>query len=115
MDKKRKMSDNFECRGSKQRKITDYFKPKPRKRKITDYFKPKHVAKKGQMQNLITRFPQLTEEIFGLLDYQTLVKCRGVNENWYNAVTNQRIYWIQMINKYTNGKEEHRDHQRDHV
>ena len=107
MDKKRKMSDNFECRGSKQRKITDYFKPKPRKRKITDYFKPKHVAKKGQMQNLITRFPQLTEEIFGLLDYQTLVKCRGVNENWYNAVTNQRIYWIQMINKYTNGEKEY--------
>ena len=72
MDKKRNMLDNLEdCRGSKQRKITDYFEPKQRKRKITDYFKPKHVAKKGQMQNLITRFPQLTEEIFGLLDYQT--------------------------------------------
>ena len=112
MDRKRNMSDNFDCRGSKQRKITDYFKPK--QRKITDYFKFRdsphkiwHVAKKGQMQNLITRFPQLTEEIFGLLDYQTLVKCRKVNENWYNAVTNQRIYWIQMINKYTNGKEEY--------
>ena len=113
MDKKRNMLDDFEdCRGSKQRKITDYFKPK--QRKITDYFKFRdsphkiwHVAKKGQMQNLITRFPQLTEEIFGLLDYQTLVKCREVNENWYNTVTNQRIYWIQMINKYTNGEKEY--------
>ena len=113
MDKKRNMLDDFEdCRGSKQRKITDYFKPK--QRKITDYFKFRdsphkiwHVAKKGQMQNLITRFPQLTEEIFGLLDYQTLVKCREVNENWYNAVTNQRIYWTQMIIKYTNSSKEY--------
>ena len=106
------MSDDFDCRSSKQRKITFYFKSN--QRKITDYFRFRdsphkiwHVAKKGQMQNLITRFPQLTEEIFGLLDYQTLVKCSEVNESWHNTAINQRLYWIQVICKYTNSKEEY--------
>ena len=58
------------------------------------------------MQNLLSRFPQLFEEICGLLDYQTLAKCTEVNERWYNTVTNQRMYWIQMITKYTNSNKE---------
>ena len=99
MDKKRNMSDNFDCEVSKKRRITDYFEHRDSPHKIWQ------IAKKGQMQNLISRFPQLTEKIFGFLNYQTLVKCREVNESWYNAVTNQRIYWLQMISIYTNSQE----------
>ena len=100
MAEKRNTSDNFDAEAAKKRRITDYFEHKDSPHKIWQ------VAKKGQMPNLISRFPQLNEEIFGFLNYQTLVKCREVNESWYNAVTNQRIYWIQMINKYTNSNEE---------
>ena len=99
MDKKRNMSENFDSRVSKKRRITDYFEHRDSPHKIWQ------IAKKGQMQNLVSRFPQLTEEIFGFLNYQTLVKCREVNESWYNAVTNQRIYWLQIISKYTNSQE----------
>ena len=99
MDKKRNMPENFDSRVSKKRRITDYFEHRESHHKIWQ------IAKKGQMQNLISRFPQLNEEIFVFLNYQTLVKCREVNESWYNAITNQRIYWLQIISKYTNSQE----------
>ena len=103
MGEKRNMSDNFDCGVfwtstpiSKKRRITDYFEHKDSPHKIWQ------VAKKGQIQSLISRFPHLVEEIFGSLDYQTLANCSEVNESWYNTVTNQRLYWTQMISKFTN-------------
>ena len=101
MTEKRSNSDNFDGEAAKKRRITDYFEHKDSPHKIWQ------VAKKGQMQNLISRFPHLIEEIFGLLDYQTLANCSEVNENWYNTVTSQRLCWTQMISKYTNTKEEY--------
>ena len=101
MAEKRNTSDNFDAEAAKKRRITDYFEHKDSPHKIWQ------VAKKGQMPNLISRFPHLIEEICGLLDYQTLEKCREVNENWHNTVINQRIYWIQTISKHTNSKKEY--------
>ena len=102
MAKKRNVSNNNGDKVAKKRRITDYFE------EDTQYksYKSWQIAEKGQMQNLLSRFPQLFEEICGLLDYQTLVKCTGVNESWYNTITNQRIYWIQMISKFTNSNKE---------
>ena len=93
MAEKRNTSDNFDAEAAKKRRITDYFEHKDSPHKIWQ------VAKKGQIQSLISRFPHLVEEIFGSLDYQTLANCSEVNESWYNTVTNQRLYWTQMISK----------------
>ena len=102
MAKKRNVSDNNDGKVVKKRRITDYFEEDANHKS----YKSWQIAEKGQMQNLFSRFPQLIEEICGLLDYQTLAKCTEVNESWYNTVTNQRIYWIQMITKYTNSNKE---------
>ena len=102
MAKKKKVSDNDDGKVAKKRRITDYFEEDGNYKS----YKSWQIAEKGQMQNLLSRFPQLFEEICGLLDYQTLAKCTEVNESWYNTVTNQRIYWIQMITKYTNSNKE---------
>ena len=108
MAQKRNISDDLDHKAAKERKITEQetafwpiFKNTRTAHKIW------HHAKKGQMENLILRFPQLFEEIIGSLDYQTLVKCNEVDKSWYNAVTNQRIYWTQIIIKYTNSEEEY--------
>ena len=101
MAQKRNIPDDFDYKVAKERKIWPIFIKAQTPHKIW------HHAKKGQMENLILRFPQLFEEILGSLDYQTLVKCNVVDKSWYNAVTNQRIYWTQMIIKYTNSEEEY--------
>ena len=102
MAEKRNVSDNNDGKVVKKRRITDYFEEDANYKS----YKSWQIAEKGQMQNLLSRFPQLFEEICGLLDYQTLAKCTEVNESWYNTITNQRIHWIQMISKYTNSNEE---------
>ena len=106
MAQKRNISDDLDHKVAKESKITKQetaFWPIFKKTRTAHL----HRAKKGQMENLILRFPQLFEEILGSLDYQTLVKCNVVDKSWYNAVTNQRIYWTQMIIKYTNSSKEY--------
>ena len=80
------------------------------KRKITDFFYTnlqakkrlmKNCAERGQIENIFAKFPILSEEIFGLLDYKTLAICKEVDRNWFETLNNQRIYWIQMIHKST--------------
>ena len=68
MDKKRNMPENFDSRVSKKRRITDYFEHRESHHKIWQ------IANKGQMQNLISRFPQLNEEIFGFFELPNLGK-----------------------------------------
>ena len=88
-----------------KRKITDYFDTKPQalfpifsmppaKRRVT-----KNYATRGQIEEIFARFPNLSEEIFGLLDYKTLARCNKVDRNWFETLNNQRIYWIQTIQK----------------
>ena len=71
MAKKRNVSDNYDGKVFKKRRITDYFEEDAN----YEYYKSWQIAEKGQMQNLLSRFPQLFEEICGLLNYQTLAKC----------------------------------------
>ena len=101
MAQKRNISDDLDYKVAKERKIWPIFIKAQTPHKIW------HHAKKGQMENVISRFPQLFGEILGLLDNQTLVKCNKVDKSWYNAVTKQRIYWTQMIINYTNSRKEY--------
>ena len=78
------------------RKITDYFDTKPQFKK-----RVKSHAERGQIENIFVRFPHLSEEIFGLLDYKTLATCNQINRNWFATLNNQRIYWMLMIQKST--------------
>ena len=98
-----------------KRKITEYFDTKPQplfpifsmppaKRRVT-----KNNAKKGQIEEIFARFPNLSEKIFGLLDYKTLANCNEVNRNWFETLNNQRIYWILMIKKFTSTCEKFRN------
>ena len=73
---------------SSKRKITDFFDTNPQAKKRL----MKNRAERGQMEEIFQRFPNLSEEIFGLLDYKTLAGCKEVNRNWYDALNNQRIY-----------------------
>ena len=83
------------------------------KRKITDFFYTnlqakkrlmKNCAERGQIENIFAKFPSLSEEIFGLLDYKTLAICKEVDRNWFETLNNQRIYWILLIQKSTSEK-----------
>ena len=82
---------------SSKRKITDFFDANPQSKKRL----MKNRAERGQIENIFARFPNLSEEIFGLLDYKTLARCKEVERNWFQTLNNQRIYWIQMIHKST--------------
>ena len=93
-----------------KRKITDYFDTKPQplfpifsmpqaKKRVM-----KSHAARGQIEDIFIRFPHLSEDIFGLLDYKTLASCNEVNRNWFETLNNQRIYWILMIQKFTSEK-----------
>lgn len=83
-----------------KRKITDFFDTNPQAKKSL----MKNRAERGQMEEIFERFPNLSEEIFGLLDYKTLASCKEVDRNWFETLNNQRIYWIQMIHQSTSEK-----------
>ena len=57
---------------------------------------------KFAMEYLNQRFPTLSEQIFGQLDYQSLAQCKEVNENWWKNILNHRSYWKKMISKELN-------------
>ena len=54
------------------------------------------------MEYLNQRFPTLSEQIFGQLDYQSLAQCKEVNENWWKNILYHRSYWKKIISKELN-------------
>ena len=56
--------------------------------------------KRFEMENFCARFPCLKEEIFGQLDYQSLARCRELNEFWQNDIDEQRIFIKRKIKSY---------------
>ena len=52
------------------------------------------------IEEIFTRFPDLSECIFIRLDDRSLASCREVNKTWKGFVDIQRIYWIRKIMKY---------------
>ena len=75
------------------------------KRKLICGLKPKHKYSlqskskfnRFEMANFCLRFPSLSSEIFGELDYQTLVKCIEVNQFWRDHILKERIYLIRKL------------------
>ena len=57
---------------------------------------------KFAMEYLNQKFPTLSEQIFGQLDYQSLAQCKEVNENWWKNILNHRSYWKKIISKELN-------------
>jgi ankyrin repeat protein len=47
------------------------------------------------------RFPHLSDDIFGELDYKSLIKFREVSKFWSKNIHEQRIYWIRKIEQCT--------------
>ena len=49
------------------------------------------------MEELILKFPHLSEEIFDCLDNETMFDCKEVSKIWCDYVSEQKFYHIRMI------------------
>ena len=49
------------------------------------------------MEEIITRFPHLGEQIFDQLKGKDLQKCREVEESWKIFIDRQKFPWIRVI------------------
>ena len=54
-----------------------------------------------ELENFCMRFPHLSDDIFGELDYKSLIKFREVSKFWSESIHTQRIYWIRKIEQCT--------------
>ena len=52
------------------------------------------------MEDLLLRFPHISEEIFGNLNDKSLVECREVCKSWCNSVDDKQC-WVRLIRNYT--------------
>ena len=52
------------------------------------------------MEEIITRFPHLGEQIFDQLNRKNLQKCRKVEESWKIFIDRQKFPWIRVIKKH---------------
>ena len=52
------------------------------------------------MELLFGRFPHLVEDIFNLLDGNTLYHCSHVNATWNKNLEEHRVYLVKKIQKY---------------
>ena len=69
---------------------------KPQKKKKTDCFENDQIF---PIEEIFSRLPNLSEDIFGRLDNRSLVSCREVSKTWQEYVDSQRVYWIRQILK----------------
>ena len=77
-----------------KRKLICGLKP-PSKHKYS--LRSKSKFNQFEMENFCLRFPSLSSEIFGELDYQTLVKCIELNQFWRDHIIEERIYLIRKL------------------
>ena len=54
------------------------------------------------MEEVFSRFSHLGEEIFDLLDEESIKNCKKVSKTWKNFIEspNQKVKWIQIIRNY---------------
>ena len=50
-------------------------------------------------KKFISRFPSLAESIFDSLDNESLLKCRKINKDWDNFLTNSKLLHMRKIRK----------------
>ena len=80
-----------------KRKLKDGFNPPAKHR----YSLSKSKCNPFEWEIFCMRFPHLIEDIFGELDYKSLVKFKEVSKFWSKNIHEQRIYWIRKIEKCT--------------
>ena len=49
------------------------------------------------MEDLSQRIPQVCAKIFGLVNDQSLIKCKEASRVIYNVLENERFFWIRII------------------
>ena len=52
------------------------------------------------MEEILTRFPHLGEQIFDQLNGEDLQKCREIEESWNIFIDRQKFPWIRAIQKH---------------
>ena len=81
-----------------KRKLKDGLNP-PAKHRYS--LRSKSKCNPFELENFCMRFPHLSEDIFGELNYKSLVKFREVGKFWSTNIHEQRIYWIRKIEQCT--------------
>jgi len=61
----------------------------------------KAIKRKGQIEEIIWRFPHLAEQIFQKLDVQSLRTSEEVNKIWQKFLFESKIVSIKLLKKYT--------------
>ena len=52
---------------------------------------------KPSIEEILTRFPHIGEQIFANLDDQNLTKCREVCDTWMTFLNNEKLIWTRII------------------
>ena len=81
-----------------KRKLKDGFNP-PAKHRYS--LRSKSKCNPFELENFCLRFPHLSEDILGELDYKSLIKFREASKFWSENIDEQRIYWIRKIEQCT--------------
>ena len=50
------------------------------------------------MEDLITIFPHIIQQIFEQLDNKSLANCREVAKSWQEYIDNKNLSWIRIVN-----------------
>ena len=51
------------------------------------------------MEDVIQRFPNISQQIFENLDVESLVLCREVCQAWKSCIDGEKFYWIRIMMK----------------
>ena len=49
------------------------------------------------MEEIILKFPHLSEEIFNCLDNESMINCKEVSKIWCDYISDQKFYHIRII------------------
>ena len=52
------------------------------------------------MEDVIQRFPNISQQIFENLDDDSLILCRKVCKAWKSSIDREKFYWIRIIMMY---------------
>ena len=52
------------------------------------------------VEDLISRFPPVAQNIFNNLNVEDLKKCREVSKSFYVSLENSRLYWEKILKKF---------------
>ena len=61
----------------------------------------KAIKRTGHIEETISRFPHLAEQIFEKLDVQSLRKSEEVNKIWQKFIFERKILSIKLLKRYT--------------